>query len=209
MSPFHDVVKAQRYGRELADVDEFVNRTRKTLRAANFTLDALPNVVNSRSAHSVRPENDGDLSTWMHWLLNAHVRRYHKHYHGSGHIWQGRFKAFPIQEDEHLLTVLRYVERNPVRCGLVRRAENWRWSSARQWKDPAARPIWLADPPTPRGDDWLDRVNAALTVAELEAVRKSVNRGAPFGSPRWQSSTATRLGLESTLNPRGRPKKQP
>src|SRR3954451_10200613 len=50
----------------------------------------------------VRPKEDGDLSPWMHWLLNAHVRRYHQHYHGSGHIWQGRFKAFPIEADDHL-----------------------------------------------------------------------------------------------------------
>lgn len=75
------------------------------------------------------PRDDGDLSRWMQWLLTAHVRRYHRHYHGSGHVWQGRFKAFPIQRDEHLLTVMRYVERNPLRAKLVRRAEAWRWSS--------------------------------------------------------------------------------
>jgi putative transposase len=74
------------------------------------------------------PQHDGDLSDFMKWLLTAHVPRYH--YHSSGHVWQGRFRAFPIQEDEHLLTVLRYIERNPVRAGLVERAENWKWSSA-------------------------------------------------------------------------------
>ena len=61
------------------------------------------------------PRNDGDLSRWMQWLQTTHVRRYHAHYHASGHVWQGRFKAFPIAEDDHLLTVLRYVERNPLR----------------------------------------------------------------------------------------------
>ena len=68
---------------------------------------------------AVWPSGDGDLSRWMHWLLNTHVRRYHQRYHSSGHIWQGRFKAFPIEADEHLLTVLRYIERNPVRANLV------------------------------------------------------------------------------------------
>ncbi|MGA9925826.1 MAG: transposase, partial [Isosphaeraceae bacterium] len=66
---------------------------------------------------------DGDLSRWMHWLLTAHVRRYQRHYHATGHVWQGRFKAFPIQDDDHLLVVLRYVERNPLHAGLVGRAE--------------------------------------------------------------------------------------
>ena len=68
---------------------------------------------------------DGDLSRWMHWLLTAHVRRYQRHYHATGHVWQGRFKAFPIPDDDHLLVVLRYVERNPLHAGLVGRAEAW------------------------------------------------------------------------------------
>lgn len=50
---------------------------------------------------------------------------YNKHYHSSGHIWQGRYRAFPIEEDDYLLTVLRYAERNPVRAELVTRAELW------------------------------------------------------------------------------------
>jgi len=71
------------------------------------------------------PFHDGDLSRWMHWVLNTHVRRYHQHYHGSGHIWQGRYKSFPLEQDDHLLTVLRYIERNPVRAKLAKRAEQW------------------------------------------------------------------------------------
>src|SRR5438876_4724546 len=71
------------------------------------------------------PHGDGDLGRWMHWLLTTHVRRYLRHYQHSGHVWQGRFKAFPIQDDNHLVTVLRYVERNPLRASLVDRAEAW------------------------------------------------------------------------------------
>lgn len=75
------------------------------------------------------PYENGDLSRWMQWLMTCHVRRYHRHYDSSGHIWQGRFKAFPIQEDGHYLTVLRYIEGNPLRANLVQLAENWEWSS--------------------------------------------------------------------------------
>jgi putative transposase len=78
------------------------------------------------------PYGDGDLGRWMQWLMTAHVRRYHRHYGGSGHVWQGRFKAFPIQQDAHFLTLLRYAERNALRAKLVRRAEDWTWSSLRQ-----------------------------------------------------------------------------
>ena len=69
------------------------------------------------------PYGDGDLGRWMQWLMTSHVRRYHRHYGGSGHVWQGRFKAFPIQEDEHLLGVLRYAERR------------------KRWQEPNSRPV--------------------------------------------------------------------
>jgi putative transposase len=151
------------------------------------------------------PRGDGDLSRWMQWLLTAHVRRYHRHYHTSGHVWQGRFKAFPIQEDDHLLTALRYVERNPVRAGLVARAEDWPWSSL-----PAvaagAPPGWLDPGPIPRGREWVAGVNRPMTEAEVGALRHAVCRGAPFGAPAWRAEAAAALGLESSLRPRGRPK---
>jgi putative transposase len=151
------------------------------------------------------PSNDGDLSDYMRWLLTAHVRRYHQHYHGSGHIWQGRFRAFPIQEDDHLLTVWRYIERNPVRAGLALRAQDWLWSSAalRLGGEP---PLELG--PVPRPADWLEHVNQPQTEAEVEALRECLCRGRPYGSSLWREQTARRLGLEASLRPRGRPPKQ-
>ncbi|HUY31645.1 MAG TPA: transposase, partial [Pirellulales bacterium] len=92
------------------------------------------------------PRGDEDLSLWMQWLMTSHVRRYHRHYRSSGHVWQGRFKAFPIEQDDHLLTVLRYVERNPLRAGLVQRAESWAWSSL-TWRPSRKRPELLSEWP--------------------------------------------------------------
>src|SRR5580693_5991571 len=83
----------------------------------------------------------------MHWLQYTQARRCHKHHPGSGHIWQGRFKSFPIAEDGHLLTALRYAERNPVRAKLVKRAEQWEGSSARYWQEPEGRPSYLISGP--------------------------------------------------------------
>jgi putative transposase len=152
------------------------------------------------------PHHDGDLSRWMQWLLTAHVRRYHRWHDSSGHVWQGRFKAFPIEQDEHLLTVLRYIEQNPVRAGLATRAEEWRWSSAQAWGD-AARGVSLHAGPVPRPEPWLDWVNEAVEDMEVRRVRHSVNRGTPFGSAAWSVSTAVLFGLEASLRPLGRPPK--
>ena len=70
------------------------------------------------------PLKDGDLGRFMQRLTTTHVRRWHLHHHsvGTGHLYQGTYKSFPIEEDDHLYTVLRYVERNAVRPTLVERA---------------------------------------------------------------------------------------
>ena len=133
------------------------------------------------------------------------MRRHHRRHSTDGHLWQGRFKAFPIQQDEHLLTVLRYVERNPLRAKLVKRAEDWPWSSLSIQK--AAHPLPPHPGPMPRPANWLEWVNEPDDPDELSALRTSVNRGAPWGSRTWVQRTAVRLGLEASLRPRGRPRK--
>ena len=151
------------------------------------------------------PIGDGDLSRWMQWLSTSQVRRHHRRHGSDGHLWQGRFKAFPIQQDEHLLTVLRYVERNPLRAKLAARAEDWPWSSLSAAGP--ARPLRLHPGPLPRPARWRDWVNARDDPRELAALRTSVNRGAPWGGRSWAERTAARLGLQASLRPRGRPPK--
>ena len=138
-------------------------------------------------------------------ILTTHVRRYQRHYHSSGHIWQGRFTSFPIQEDDHLRDVLRYIERNPLRAKLVARAEDWPWSSLKALSDPSATPVRLDPGPAPRGAGWIEAVNAAMFEAEVERVRESIRRDRPLGDPTWTLATAANLGLEYSLHPRGRP----
>jgi putative transposase len=150
------------------------------------------------------PHHDGDLSRWMHWLLTTHVRRYHRKRGTSGRIWQGRFKAFPIQKDDHLLTVLRYVERNPLRANLVIRAKDWAWSSAR-WHATRNAPAYLDPGPVQRPENWEIYVHQALTGAERAALHQCIRRNAPYGRTVWVRQTATELGLESSLRGPGRP----
>lgn len=156
----------------------------------------------------VRPESGGDLSRWTHWLFTTHARHHHKKYGTSGRIWQGRFKLFPIQEDQHLLTVMRYVERNAQRAKLVPRAEHWRWGSL-SWRATDQYPVPLAPAPLQLPRDWIEHVNKPQNPAELEALRASVNRQRPYGHREWVESTADQLHLRQSLAPIGRPKKQP
>ncbi len=156
----------------------------------------------------VSPDGPHDISRWMHWLTTTHTHRHHLIYGTSGSVWQGRFRAFAIKNDAHLLTVMRYVERNALRAGLAQKAEHWPWGSLalRLVDDPANR---LADPPVDLPGHWIELVNEPQSPDELEGLRDCVNRQRPFGDPRWIEETSSNPGyFACPKRPRGRPKKQ-
>lgn len=160
------------------------------------------------------PRTDNELSEFMRWLTVTHTQRWHANHHtaGTGPVYQGRFKSFPIQRNHHLLRVCRYVERNALRAALVERAEQWQWSSL--WRrrnltesDPFLLPIEAWPAKMPR--NWAAMVNHPEKQEELDALHRCLHRGAPCGESDWQEHTAAKLGLESSLRPRGRPRKDP
>ena len=156
------------------------------------------------------PRHDGELSEVLRWITVTHTQRWHAHHHsaGTGPVYQGRFKSFPVQTDEHFLTVARYVERNALRAQLTDRAEDWQWSSLwRHIQTDSKFTSWLSDWPMERPGDWTIRVNRPHAASELEALRVSAQRGRPFGNDGWVRRMAKRFGMESTLRPRGRPKR--
>jgi putative transposase len=158
------------------------------------------------------PGRDGELARFMQRLTITHVRRWQEHHHesGWGHLYQGRFKSFPVQEDGQFLTVARYVERNALRAKRVEKAYDWRWCSLwrRQSGSPQEKRI-LSEWPVARRPDWLQWVNRPQTDAELESLRTAISRGRPFGSDDWQRRTARELGLEGAYRSPGRPRKEP
>src|SRR5262249_10883266 len=117
-------------------------------------------------------------------------------------------KAFPIQEDDHFYTVMRYVERNALRAALVSKAATWRWGSLYQRVQRGPLASLLASWPVPMPRDWPARVERAETQAELEAIRVAIEKSQPFGSQTWRQRTAKKLGLEYTFRRRGRPRKR-
>jgi len=128
---------------------------------------------------------------------------------GQGPLYQGRFRSFPIQQDEHLLTVMRYVEANPLRAGLVQRAEAWRWDSLRvRLLGSAQQQALLSPSPVALPGNWTPVVNRPTPAPELETVRHSIIRSAHLGQKRWVDRVARALGLEATQRRRGRPKKR-
>ena len=147
---------------------------------------------------ALAPGRDGELSEYLRWLTVTHSQRRHAHHHsaGTGPLYQGRFKSFPIQEDDHLLRVCRYVERNPVRAGLVKRARDWPWGSASE--QPGAPMPVLADWPVPKPPGWPALLDEPQTDADIDHIRGCIARSAPIGSEEeWCEEVAARLGWTS------------
>jgi len=109
-----------------ADYEAFVETVAEALRTRPMRICGY--CVMPNHWHMVLwPEHDGDLSAFVQHFTNLHVKRWKLAHHevGHGHLYQGRFKSFPIQTDDSFHTVVRYVERNPLRANLVARAEAW------------------------------------------------------------------------------------
>ena len=155
------------------------------------------------------PRNDGDMSEFMRWVTTTHVRqrRTQTKSVGEGHLYQGAYKSFPIEEDNHLTTVIRYVEQNPLRAKLVLKAEDWQWSSLqrRQRNNETDRKL-LSPLPTELPTNYLESVNTILNVDCLTEVRHSITKGTPFGSDVWIGKMVEKYNLGNTLRGPGRPK---
>jgi putative transposase len=156
------------------------------------------------------PREDGVLSDFMRRVTLTHTHRWHGSHGtaGMGHLYQGRFKSFPVQGENYYLTAMRYIEASPLRAGIVKDAGDWPWSSyaAREGRE---TPISLTDGPVKLPAKWSELVHRELREKELEGLRNCIARGAPLGDERWVERTAAKLNLESTMRPRGRPWKQP
>jgi putative transposase len=191
-----------------ADFEAFERTIAKTLETCPMRICAY--CLMSNLHFVLWPERDGDLGAFLQKLTITHVRNWQENRQrvGYGHLYQGRYKSFPVESDEHFYQVVRYVERNALRANMVPRAQDWRWSSLwRRTCGSAEERRWLSDWPLSVPRAWADLVNQPQTEGELEAIRRSLMRGQPYGGENWVSKTAWQLGLESTLRLRGRPRK--
>ena len=207
---FHVMNRGSRRGplfESPADYDRFdwLLRTaliKRPLRLLAFC--AMPNHVHLL----VWPDNDEQLPRFMHWLTCTHATRWRiaNDTVGDGAVYQGRYKAIPVQTDHHFLTVARYVERNPVRAGLIAKADEWRWSSF--WHREVIRDSFpLAAWPVARPSEWCDLVNQPQVPSEVAAIRRCVDSGCSIGNPSWQTEIGKTLGLPGPFRGRGRPRR--
>jgi putative transposase len=147
------------------------------------------------------------LSQAMHWISSSYVRYYNKRYNISGHLWQGRYKSFIVQEDSYLLVLLKYVEANPKRARIVKDCIDYKYSSANN-RIKNNENLITDEVPILLPADWYAYINSDEKVTDIESIRICINRQAPLGDKNWKYMVSKQYNLESTMNPRGRPKKE-
>jgi putative transposase len=156
------------------------------------------------------PRRDGDLAKFLQRITLTHTQRYHAKTQtaGYGRVYQGRYKSLPVESDRHFLALVRYVERNAKRAALVRKAEDWPWSSvyARLYGTEKQKQM-LSPWPTREPSDYRKWLNHAQGREEMENIREAMRRSRPYGSEKWVAKAVRQFGLENTTRKRGRPKK--
>ncbi len=202
----------QRVFRKQADFGAFLHALAQLKERKPFELYGYCLLDNH--FHLLMRPKDPTISRIMQSLLVSHTQRYHRHYGSGGHVWQGRFKSPVVQSDEHLLAVLRYIEANPLRARIVKRAEDYRWSSylchgmgaADALLDPLVLYDQLGARPETRQRKWAEKVHLPMPGQQIAAIRRSVQTGLPYGEKSWVHRLASRLELDLTIRPRGRPR---
>lgn len=171
---FHTEVDYKDFELLLFEMNEFFN-----MRILAYTI--MPNHWHLL----LYPKEDGDIQRAIHWLSTSHAVRHHTRNGtiGGGHLYQGRYKSFLIQKDKHLLTVLKYIERNPVRAKLCKVVEGWKWGSAyrRKFGESDGQRI-LSEPPVPLPVGYEKWINYAEPAEDLEKVRHCIRMGESYGS---------------------------
>jgi putative transposase len=141
----------------------------------------------------LKPAPGQSISRILQSLTVAHTWRHHRRQGTTGHVWQGRFRSPVIQDGDHLLVVLRYIEANPARAAMAADPCEYTWSSHRCHGAGHADPIldlfpeWeqLGRTEPERRARWRRKVRGEQPAKELDGVRSSVRSGRPYGAEDW------------------------
>lgn len=152
------------------------------------------------------PATAESMGRCLHGVTFRYAQHFNWRHRHSGRLWQNRYYSCPVEPDKHLWAVARYIERNPVRAGVVRRVEDWRWSSAEAHVRGTSDGV-LSEP------GWLDKDEVSeyrryLGEEGLEdEIRRATSTGRPLGTAGFVAKLQSRLKRALEARPVGRPRK--
>jgi putative transposase len=155
----------------------------------------------------VAPDGIGGLGKFLHGLTFRYAQYFNKKYSRTGRLWQNRYFSCTVDKDEYVWTATKYIEMNPVRAGIVKKPEAWRWSSAlAHMKAKGDCDIslyeWLSDGERKGYVDFL------VASSDEERIRKATSTGRPFCGERFFKKLTTILNRDLKPKKGGRPRKK-
>ncbi|MBF0479022.1 MAG: transposase [Candidatus Omnitrophica bacterium] len=163
----------------------------------------------------IQVSGGGSISKIMQSITVAHTKRYNFKYQRSGHVWQGRFMSPLVSSDEHMLTIMRYIEQNPVRASMVGSVEDYHWSSYRLNVREAESLLLerednncflnLGSDLKSRILQYKQKMRENIETEKLEEIWKTTRKGGNYLSEKFQKQI---LELLPNRKKRGRPKQQ-
>ena len=218
--PFHILNRGnarQEVFRDKKDFEYYLKLIKRYKKEFQFKLFHF--VLMSNHVHfQMEPTIDGSISKIMQRLTLAHTWYFNKKYHSVGHVWQGRFKSALIDKENYFLHCGLYIELNPVRAGLVKRPEDWAFSSynfyAQGRTEPVIKEILDSDPfylelgdsVGERQKNYREGVEAAMKENSLKIIRRKLDEGV-FGGDDFVRKMKEKYKIGSLQN-RGRPRKE-
>jgi len=176
-----------------------------------YHVELLAYCIMTNHVHLIAvPASDDGLQRMLKPLHMRYAQRINRTRDWKGHLWQGRFFSSPL-DDAYLWAAVRYVERNPVRAGMARRAEDYRWSSAAAHC--GNRTDDLLNLESGWGKQFSTIVDWSAWLAEgdgkeeIQRLRQNVEKGLPCGNEDFVQRLGMMAGRQLVLRPQGRPRK--
>jgi len=152
------------------------------------------------------PESEDGLRRAIGEAHRRYTRQINFREKWKGHLWQGRFSSF-LMDEKHLLTATRYVELNPVKAGMVSTPEEYRWSSAKAHMEGRDDTLVTVKPLLGMVEGWRQFLSGDVSGDEYELLRKHERTGRPLGSKSFIKRLETKLSRILSPQKGGRPKK--
>ena len=199
--PMHVTQRGINKGAIFIDVDDryhFRRLLRRAFREQDIALHAF--VLMDNHFHLLlTPSAVGALSRAMHWTGQSYVQSFNFRHRRCGALWQGRFKSCLVQSEHYLLTVMRYIELNPVRAAMVHVPEDYRWSSVHthlaRARDPliTPHPLYLAmgKDNTERARAYQRWLDAGIAPDDLRQLLAYASQERALGDVRFQQMVET------------------
>ncbi len=159
------------------------------------------------------PKDKDGISRMMQYVGRRYVPYINYNYGSSGSLWEGRFKASLISDEQYLLTCMRYIELNPIRANIVNSPSRYRWSSYRhnaQGKDNSiitehSLYTGLAKTKVARRENYKDLFKAHIDAEQLKSIRAAWQTGTPLGDDRFREKIERKLKTKVGQDRPGRP----